>query len=82
MIDATIIDLMLLVTAVDDKIWHIQEELDSTDEDDPMYGYNEEEQARYMTLAAKLKRSYLEAAAADPTLQDYATLIRPGMPGR
>ena len=82
MYDLNIIDIMHLVTAVDDKVWHLQSELDSADPDDSMAGYLEEEQARYMTLAAKLKQIYLHESANDHDPQAYETLIRGGVPGR
>lgn len=82
MLTVEIVDVMLLITAVDEKIWSLQKELDETSEDHEMYGYNEEEQVRFMTLAAKLKDAYVQASGEYPDLEPYSSMVRPGIPGR
>ncbi len=82
MLTVGIVDVMLLITAVDDKIWALQKELDESNEDDEMYAYTEEEQVRYMTLAAKLKDAYTQSAGEYPDLEPYASMVRPGVPGQ
>lgn len=83
MFDAGIVEVMLLITAVDDKVWALQTELDGMSIDDEMYGYTEEEQARYMTLASSLREAYERAQASGeyPGLQAYSHFVRPGIPG-
>ncbi|WP_338846347.1 hypothetical protein V8J88_21625 [Massilia sp. W12] len=76
MFSVDIINMMLIITAIDDKIHLLEQQLEHGDEDDPMLPWIEEELFRYSTLASELRLAYLQEREKNPVLQDYATLIK------
>ena len=64
------------IRAVDDKVWALQGEIDSSNPEDEQLCDLEDELLGYMKAATKLKESYEEAIRHFDNLVPYEKLVR------
>lgn len=70
------IALMWSISAVDEKIWALQEKIDAGSEDDPALPDMEDELLSYMNTATDLRKAYAEAFRLSSNLTPYEKLVR------